>query len=131
VDIRDVLADDAVFVPDHQRRLMEIHLAAIRAYRPQPYRGTVTFFAARGRTITSALTGSLDPQRGWGALALGGVTVHTVEGGHRNIHLPPNVASLAAALGDSLEKSYQPEFHASQSSMLAPSEKAGRKPASR
>ncbi len=102
IDLRDVLPDDFSFVPDHQRRLMEIHLAAMRDYRPQPYGGAVTLFSARGRTISNALSGSLDPQRGWGALTLGGVTVHPVDGGHRNIHLPPYVASLAAALAASL-----------------------------
>jgi thioesterase domain-containing protein/acyl carrier protein len=102
IDLRDVLPDDHSFVPDHHRRLMEIHLAALRDYRPQPYNGAVTLFSARGRTISNALSGSLDPQRGWGALALGGVTVHPVDGGHRNIHLPPYVASLAAALAAGL-----------------------------
>lgn len=99
---QDLLADDLSVMPQHQLNLLQIHLRAMRSYQPQPYTGRVTLFAARGKTISSALFGSLDPAQGWGRLTQGGVEIRLVDGGHHNIHLPPHVTSLAAALADCL-----------------------------
>jgi thioesterase domain-containing protein/acyl carrier protein len=103
VNAQDVLPDDLSVVPAHHRRLFEIHLLALRSYAPAPITGRVTLFAARGKTINQALFGYGDPENGWGALARGGVKIVTVDGGHRNIHLQPHVASLAAALEAELQ----------------------------
>lgn len=102
---QDLLADDLSVMPQHQLNLLQIHLRAMRTYQPQPYAGRVTLFAAHGKTISSALFGSLDPTQGWGQLTLGGVEIRLVDGGHRNIHLPPHVTSLATALRDCLTAS--------------------------
>jgi amino acid adenylation domain-containing protein len=99
---QDLLVDDLSVMPQHQLNLLQIHLRAMRSYQPQPYAGCVTLFAARGKTISSALFGSLDPAQGWGRLTQSGVEIRLVDGGHRNIHLPPHVTSLAAALADCL-----------------------------
>jgi hypothetical protein len=48
--------------------------------------------------VNKVLFGALDPESGWGALALGGVDVYEVAAGHRTIHLPPHVDGLADAL---------------------------------
>jgi amino acid adenylation domain-containing protein len=99
---QDVIVDDLSILPDHHRQLMQIHLSAMRRYDPGPLDGGVTLFAARGKTISAALFGSTDPEQGWGALARGGVEVRVVDGGHRNVHLKPHVASLAAAIDETL-----------------------------
>jgi amino acid adenylation domain-containing protein len=100
---QDLVEDDLSLLPDHHFELVRLHVAALRNYRPQPYGGTMTLFTARGRTISKALFGSLDPYHGWGELARGGVILRPVDGGHRNLHLAPHVESLAAALQASLD----------------------------
>ena len=102
--MNDIALDDLSAIPNHQRELMEAHLNALRRYSAGPLQGQVTLFAARGKTITRALFGSADPENGWGSLAQGGVDVKVVDGGHRNIHLPPYVSSLAQALEESLRE---------------------------
>ena len=96
---QDYVEDDLSLLPEHHFELFRLHVGALQRYRPQPYGGTITLFTARGWTISKALFGSLDPYHGWNELAAGGVTLHSVDGGHRNLHLPPHVTSLAAALG--------------------------------
>jgi thioesterase domain-containing protein len=101
---QDVLGDDLRGVPDHTLELMRQHLRALRAYNPQPYPGRVVVFSARGKTIRNVLTSDLDQQNGWGSLAQGGVEVRLVDGGHRNIHMEPYVASLANELRSCLQE---------------------------
>jgi hypothetical protein len=99
----DELVDaDLSALPEHHFELLRAQVAALRKYRPRPFGGTIHLFTARGWTVSRALFGSLDPYHGWGQLAAGGVELHPVEGGHRNLHLQPHVASLAAALGEVL-----------------------------
>ena len=94
---QEILDDDLSLLPEYRQRLLEIHLLAIRSYAPTKYPGTVTIFRGRNRTISQVMTGPLDVDLGWSRLAAG-VTVHEVEGAHRNIHLMPHVRSLAAVL---------------------------------
>jgi thioesterase domain-containing protein len=94
---QDLVDDDLSVLPSHRRRLLDVHMAAIRHYTPGPYAGEVTVFRARRRTISHVVKGPLDKDLGWSALAAR-VTEHEVEGAHRNVHLLPYVLSLAAAL---------------------------------
>jgi thioesterase domain-containing protein len=95
---QELVDDDLSVLPAHRRRLLDVHMAAIRHYAPLPYAGEVTVFRARRRTVSQVLAGPLDEDLGWGSLAAR-VTVHEVEGAHRNVHLLPYVLSLAATLG--------------------------------
>jgi thioesterase domain-containing protein/acyl carrier protein len=108
IAVQDVVADDLSQVPTHLRKIMEAHIRAIYAYAPEPIGCAVTLFAARRKTISQAFFGSLDAENGWGALTKGGVQIKMVDGGHRNIHMQPNVPSLAAALNESLQAVEEP-----------------------
>jgi thioesterase domain-containing protein len=90
-------------VPEYHQRLMLIHLRALRDYAPEPYSGRVTLFRARWQTVNKVLFGAMDSTYGWDRLALGGVDVRPVDGSHRNVHLPPQVTSLAQQLRDSID----------------------------
>jgi thioesterase domain-containing protein len=46
----------------------------------------------------------MDPLRGWGRLAGGGVTLRYAEGSHTSILRPPHAASLAATLTATLQE---------------------------
>lgn len=108
-DAQDMVPDDLSTMPQHLRRLMDVHLGALRTYYPEPIDSPITLFAARGRTISAALFGSGDPERGWGTLTRRGVEIKIVEGGHRNLHLEPYVVTLAAALEASLRSQAEQE----------------------
>lgn len=103
VQVEDILPDDLGGLPSRHRRILELHLESLQHYRPREYQGQVTLFRASGQTISRVLFGALDPQMGWGKLARGGVQVRLVDGGHRNIHLPPYVTSLAIELNRALD----------------------------
>ncbi len=94
---QDLVDDDLSLLPEHRQHLMDVHIAAIRQYRPQPYGGELTVFRARQRTVSQVVEGPLEEDLGWSALGAR-VTVHEVEGAHRNVHLLPHVLSLASAL---------------------------------
>jgi thioesterase domain-containing protein len=102
--LEDLLEVDLGGVSEHQRQMMVQHMQALSRYSPGRFNGRVTVFRARGQTISSALFGSQDPTHGWGTLALGGVDVKEVAGGHGNIHMQPHVQSLAAALSELLQR---------------------------
>ena len=88
-------------MPAVGRHLMELQILAQAAYRPLVYPGRLDLF----RVQRLSLFNGHDPYLGWGALAGGGVRVHLVAGRHNNLHQPPYVASLAAALRAALEES--------------------------
>ncbi len=98
VDVAAHVPHDLSLLPEHRRLLMEYHLRALQDYHPEPLEGRAILYAAHGKTISSALFGSGDPQHGWGSLVRQGVAVRSVEGGHSNLHLQPFAASLGAAL---------------------------------
>jgi thioesterase domain-containing protein len=68
------------------------HIAAARRYVPQPYRGSVTYFAAKGGINADRHAGP------WRRLALGGVTIIPVPGDHNELMDEPNVEPLATRL---------------------------------
>ena len=77
---------------------MQLHLQAMRRYRPGPYEGRVVLFRVRAMS----LFGAADPQMGWGKLARSGVSVKMIAGGHNNILEQPYVQSLAEKLSEEL-----------------------------
>lgn len=105
----DINVDD---LPQRNVELTDLHLNAALQYRPAKYRGTVTLFRARNRSVNEILFGSLDPKMGWGAFANGGVRVILVDGFHRNMHLNPYAESLARGLTKELNRAAKAEFAA-------------------
>jgi thioesterase domain-containing protein/acyl carrier protein len=98
IRVQEILDTELDLVPRRSVELTKIHSAALHQYNPEAYGGKVTIFRARNRSVNEVVFGSLDPTMGWGDLVQGGVEVKMVEGFHRNIHLPPYVASLASEL---------------------------------
>jgi thioesterase domain-containing protein len=84
---------------DLYRRLMAMHMQAIRDYRPQGYPGRVTLFRVRALSLFR----SHDPEMGWGKLAADGVEIIRVPGAHYNMLESPHVQVLAAKLKERLE----------------------------
>jgi thioesterase domain-containing protein len=81
-----------VAVPDRRHRLVEgAHWQAEAAYHPRPYAGSVTLFRAH----IQALSRAGDPDKGWGALALGGVDIREFPGSHHTLLIEPWVEGLA------------------------------------
>ncbi|MSR62063.1 MAG: amino acid adenylation domain-containing protein [Planctomycetes bacterium] len=77
--------------PENNRRIAERHWRAVLGYRPQAYPGRITLFRSR---FQSPFLG-LGSMMGWDRVALGGVDVVRVPGGHLSVLLPPNVDVLA------------------------------------
>jgi FkbH-like protein len=73
-------------------KLWQIHLRADHDYVPQSYPGRITLF----HTLGQPLFCSLDPERGWGELARGGVAIQLSTGAHEQIFTEPHVEHLAA-----------------------------------
>jgi amino acid adenylation domain-containing protein len=94
-------------VPESHRRVMAIHLQAIKAYNPQAHSGRVTLFRVR----TLSLFRSYDPEMGWGKLATGGVEVKMIAGAHYNFLQQPNVGVLADKLRESLDQAQEHVSH--------------------
>lgn len=89
---------------DRQYEITKINERAADNYVPQGYGGHVTLFRAQRVGVRHALFGPVDPKRGWGALAKGGVTVRTVEGTHVGLLTDPYVSDLAQQFNDELRK---------------------------
>jgi thioesterase domain-containing protein len=87
-------------VPDHLRRIMQLHVQASAAYLPGTYAGRVILFNNRSQSLTR----TPDPLRGWGRLVRGPLEVRQIAGSHHNILQPPHVATLARELRQSLEQ---------------------------
>ena len=97
--VEDVVPVDGP-VPDHLRRIMQLHVLASAAYSPGPYAGRVVLFNNRSQSLTR----TPDPLRGWGRLVRGPLEVQTIAGSHHNILQPPHVATLARELRRSLDR---------------------------
>jgi amino acid adenylation domain-containing protein len=89
---------------ERQKEIYHLQIQAINNYQPKPYPGRVDVFSARWLRPHHALFASIDPKRGWDALALGGVKVHSSIGDHLSFILPPYVSDLAAKLRRILER---------------------------
>ncbi len=96
--VRDVV--EMSHWPENNRRIAERHWRAVLAYRPEAYPGRITLFRSR---FQSPFLG-LGNMMGWDRVALGGVDVVRVPGGHLTVLQPPNVDVLARALRERLAR---------------------------
>jgi thioesterase domain-containing protein len=90
--------------PESQFELREINRQAINSFTPLPYGGHVTLFLGRHMHIGRTLFHTVDPHRGWGNLAAGGVTIHYVEGSHIGLLRRPFVIDLAQKLQAAIQQ---------------------------
>jgi thioesterase domain-containing protein len=81
------------------RQVFESNVRAAWSYVPRPYEGALLSFEASEATRP----------HGWGALARGGVEVHTLEGDHYALLRGPGVKALAARLKEALERAHERE----------------------
>ena len=93
--------------PESQFELKEINRQAINSFTPLAYGGHVTLFLGRHKHIGHTLFQTIDPQRGWGNLAAGGVTMRYVQGSHIGLLRQPFVIDLAQQLQEALRLSRQ------------------------
>jgi aspartate racemase len=87
-------------------RLTRVRVAtkkALNQYSPQTFDGGVTLFKCEKVPHWFAFQ-KTDELRGWGDLALGGVTVEEIPGYHLEIFEPHNVGGLATKLEAALEE---------------------------
>ena len=87
-------------LPRALKDVREACAEAARRYDAQPYSGKVTLFQAQERSLSSPK----DPVASWKAIALGGIEVHEVPGGHGSIVDDPQVKVLARELKDCLQR---------------------------
>jgi thioesterase domain-containing protein len=85
------------------RRVFESNLQAAGRYAPKPYGGAITLIRAR-----KPVSPGVPEDRGWGALATGGLKQHEVEGDHYTLLRPPAVERLAERLNACLEQALEP-----------------------
>ncbi len=91
------------FEVEQARRMFAVHRRhhdAAAAYTPAPYPGRLTLVRGRGGWPEWAEDRSL----GWGDLALGGVEILEVSGGHTNLLDPPHDREVAARLRQCLDR---------------------------
>ena len=89
--------------PENNRKIAERHWQAVLEYRPRFFPGRVTLFRSR---FQSPLLG-LGTRLGWERVALGGVDVQPVPGGHLSVLEPPHVDVLARKLRALLQRRAQ------------------------
>jgi thioesterase domain-containing protein/acyl carrier protein len=100
----DNLADFNATRPEIQFQVREVNIRAVDAYVPGAYGGHIILYRARAVQIGHAFRGKIDPQRGWGRLAKGGVSIRYVDGNHIGILVPPYVNSLASTITSDIDQ---------------------------
>jgi aspartate racemase len=91
---------DRMFLPQALKNVRRgIHEAGTY-YSPQPYSGEVTLF----RATEKSLRGVHDTTAGWAGLALGGLEIFEIPGGHVSILSEPQVQVLAEHLAACIKK---------------------------
>ncbi len=107
-DIARVAASDSHYVKFKQpatRRVMFVlrsHTQALKRYRAQPYAGVVDVF--RSADDWTGLKLDKEKDLGWGALARGGVQVHTNTGSHVSLMRKPHVIEFSRNLNRRLRE---------------------------
>ncbi|MCC6188304.1 MAG: hypothetical protein IT318_04690, partial [Anaerolineales bacterium] len=86
--------------PERHRQFMQAHYQALLAYRPKPYTGRVTLLRARTQTLWQARV----PDKGWKALALGGLEIRGFDASHHNLLSEPHSGELARQLQRALDE---------------------------
>ena len=97
------------YMRKNARVLLETHLRAFHNYRPQIYGGRVTLYRVR----MLSFFGAHDPQKGWGNLAAGGVSIKMIPGSHKSMLKRPHLEVLAAQLRSSLAEAQAREHRVS------------------
>lgn len=103
-EMQDIILDDTTPLPDFQKDLLLKQVLMMGAYHPKTYPFRMSLYLARYPTISGALFGPLDETLGWNRLVQGELVTRWINSGHRNIHLPPYCADLAAAISSDLHK---------------------------
>ncbi len=81
-------------LPKSLREVRRACQVAGEHYKTLPYPGRLTLFRARGKSLTSL--GEIEDD--WKGLAMGGLQVFEIDGGHNTMTREPNVRQLAACL---------------------------------
>ncbi|HEX2225368.1 MAG TPA: amino acid adenylation domain-containing protein [Thermoanaerobaculia bacterium] len=109
-ELREAGQLPAGFDPEIARRHFQVlqeHLDIARRYRPQPFAGRLTFFAAEEQPSLGEGI-ALDPTHGWGAFATE-TDLLRLPGDHVSMmHNPAHLEVLAEALNASLERAENP-----------------------
>ena len=92
-------------LPRALRSVREAGHLASRRYEPKTYAGRVTLFRAAVRPIDD----TPDHEMGWGPLALGGVEIREVPGGHVDMYDEPFVQTLAGELRSCIDRALEAE----------------------
>jgi len=87
-------------LPRALKDVREACAEAAKRYSARPYSGKLTLFQAKERSLSSPE----DPIESWKSIALGGIEIHEVPGGHGSIVDDPQVKVLARELKASLER---------------------------
>jgi thioesterase domain-containing protein/acyl carrier protein len=96
-------SEDAALGPSWSRRRVafDASMRAMVQYTPRPYRGRVTLFRSRSRSL---LARAATHDYGWSAIAAGGVDVKLIPGSHVTMVREPFVRILARELRKCLDK---------------------------
>jgi len=86
--------------PENNRKIAQRHWRAVQGYRPQRYPGRITLFRSRFQSPFLGLGSAM----GWDRVAMGGVEIVRVPGGHLSVLQPPNVDVLARRFLERLER---------------------------
>ncbi|HUP43388.1 MAG TPA: alpha/beta fold hydrolase, partial [Thermoanaerobaculia bacterium] len=100
-------AGSAGFGLEDARRLAAVlrsNIAALFAYRPEPYDGRLVYFRAREKRPGEPPR----PETAWVELARDGAEIHLVPGTHATMHEPPHVEVMAARLERALTGGMSP-----------------------
>jgi non-ribosomal peptide synthetase component F/thioesterase domain-containing protein/aryl carrier-like protein len=87
-------------IPRGMHTMLDTFVALNHSYKPPLFTGQLVLFRAEDRSASV----DSDPTLGWGEMAQGGVTIHSVPGDHITMMRPPNVLHLARHLNDYLAK---------------------------
>ncbi|MBD2166911.1 hypothetical protein H6G04_21200 [Calothrix membranacea FACHB-236] len=85
-----------------QVKIKDFNKQAAKEYVPKAYVGRVTVFRAEERPANNG--GVVDPNMGWGELALGGLDIQHVPGNHFSIFNEPYVKSLSEKMKVCIEQ---------------------------
>src|SRR5262245_36731571 len=99
--VREFLRPE-LYNPEEQRfrHFYRINMKIVRAYQPQPYPGSITFFRTQERLPDLPP----DAERRWTRLAVGGLEVYQVPGDHYSLLASPHVQVLARRLQECLQR---------------------------
>ncbi|MBD2339548.1 AMP-binding protein [Calothrix sp. FACHB-156] len=86
----------------NQVKIKDFNKQAAKEYVPKAYVGRVTVFRAEERPANNG--GVVDPNMGWGELALGGLDIQHVPGNHFSIFNEPYVKSLSEKMKVCIEQ---------------------------